>query len=147
MESRLIVKIESKPINNPLYGKLSNTVCITEICEMEKFEVEMPDFSSVELTFSVKDDKYTVNANAVAFGLTSVERTFVLFFCDTQHRVFEFDVYEDNEYFETKKKALEYIAERLKVSSITMEEIEEWNKKHEGVDDNFIVFNEYQIVD
>ena len=24
---------------------------------MEKFEVEMPDFSSVELTFSVKDDK------------------------------------------------------------------------------------------
>nr|WP_295405191.1 hypothetical protein [uncultured Prevotella sp.] len=98
MESKLIVKIESKPINNPLYGKHSNTVCITEICEMEKFEVEMPDFSSVELTFSVKDDKYTVNANAVAFGLTSVERTFVLFFCDTQHRVFEFDVYADKTY-------------------------------------------------
>ena len=57
MESKVIVKIESKPINNPLYGKLSNTVCITEICEMEKFEVEMPDFSSVELTFDVYEDK------------------------------------------------------------------------------------------
>lgn len=65
---------------------------------MEKFEVEMPDFSSVELTFSVKDDKYTVNANAEAFGLTSVERTFVLFFCDIQHRVFKFEVYEDKTY-------------------------------------------------
>ena len=74
---------------------------------------------------------------------------------DKEHKYFGYtcmihscvDGDENNEYFETKKKALEYIAERLKVSSITMEEIEEWNKKHEGVDDNFIVFNEYQIVD
>ncbi len=98
MESKVIVEIESKPINNLFYGKLNKTVCITDICKIEKLEVEKPDFSSVELIFFVNFDKYTVNANAEAFGLTSVERTFVLFFCDIQHRVFKFEVYEDKTY-------------------------------------------------
>ena len=74
---------------------------------------------------------------------------------DKEHKYFDYtcmihscvDGDEDYEYFKTKEKALEYIADSLKVSSITMKEIEEWNKKYEGVDDNYIVFNEYEIVD
>ena len=98
MEAKTIVKIEGKECYNPLYGKIKNSVCITETKVIEKHGIEMPDFSSVELTFSVKEEKYTMNANAEAFGLTSVERTFVLFFVDTHHRVFEFEVNEDKTY-------------------------------------------------
>lgn len=98
MEAKTIVKIEGKEYCNPFYGKVKDSVCITETKVVEKHDIEMPDFSSVELTFSVEKEKYTVNANAEAFELTSVERTSVLFFGDTHHRVFKFHVNEDKTY-------------------------------------------------
>lgn len=33
--------------------------------------------------------------------------------------------------FDTEEQALEYFAKRLKVSSLTMEEVDEWSEKHE----------------
>lgn len=63
MEAKTIVKIEGKEYYNPLYGKIKDSVCITETKVIEKHGIEMPDFSSVELTFSVKEEKYTMNYN------------------------------------------------------------------------------------
>lgn len=74
---------------------------------------------------------------------------------DREHKYFSYpciphsciDGKEELEYFDTEGQALEYIAKRLKISSITMEEIEKWNEKHEEDDDNFIYFYGYQIID
>lgn len=51
----------------------------------------------------------------------------------------------DYECFNTEKEALQYIAELLEVDSISMEQLETWQKYHENEDD-YLYFNEYKIV-
>ena len=51
----------------------------------------------------------------------------------------------DYECFNTEKEALHYIAELLEVDSISMEQLETWQKYHENEDD-YLYFNEYKIV-
>ena len=52
------------------------------------------------------------------------------------------DEFED---FKTKKEAMQYVASRLSLNSISLEEIKEWNEKHE-IDDDYISLHEYKFV-
>lgn len=52
---------------------------------------------------------------------------------------------DEFEYFKTEAEALQYIAGRLNRNSISVEEIKEWNEKHE-LDDDYISLHEYEIV-
>ena len=47
--------------------------------------------------------------------------------------------------FKTKKEAMQYVASRLSLNSISLEEIKEWNEKHE-IDDDYISLHEYKFV-
>lgn len=53
------------------------------------------------------------------------------------------DGFED---FKTEAEALQYVAKLLKCSSISLEEIEDWNEEHE-LDDDYISFREYKKVE
>ena len=53
---------------------------------------------------------------------------------------------DDVEYFSSKDKLLAYVAKTLGVSSITEEEIEEWNEEHEDEDDHINIYD-FEIVD
>ena len=49
------------------------------------------------------------------------------------------------EYFDTKEQALSYVARRMGVETVTLEEIDKWNDDHyEG--DDYIYFHEYELV-
>lgn len=49
------------------------------------------------------------------------------------------------EYFDTKEQALSYVARRMRVETVTLEEIDKWNDDHyEG--DDYIYFHEYELV-
>ena len=49
------------------------------------------------------------------------------------------------EYFNTEQEALQHIANRLELDSITIEQLAVWQENHEDEDD-YICFNEYKIV-
>lgn len=49
------------------------------------------------------------------------------------------------EYFNTEQEALQYIAERLELDSITTEQLATWQECHVNGDD-YMNFNQYQIV-
>lgn len=53
------------------------------------------------------------------------------------------DEFED---FKTEAEALQYVAKLLKCSSISLEEIEDWNEEHE-LNDDYISFREYKKVE
>lgn len=40
---------------------------------------------------------------------------------------------------------MQYVASRLSLNSISLEEIKEWNEKHE-IDDDYISLHEYKFV-
>lgn len=52
------------------------------------------------------------------------------------------DEFED---FKTENDAMQYVASRLNLSSISLEEIKEWNEEHE-LDDDYISLHEYKFV-
>lgn len=52
---------------------------------------------------------------------------------------------EGCEDFKTEKEAMQYVASRLNRNSISVEEIKEWNEKHE-LDDDYISLHEYKFV-
>ena len=74
---------------------------------------------------------------------------------DREHKYFSYpcilhscvDDKMDLECFDTEEQALEYFAKRLKVSSLTMEEVDEWSEKHEDDEKNYVYFNGYEIID
>ena len=49
------------------------------------------------------------------------------------------------EYFNTEQEALQYIAERLELDSITTEQLATWQECHVNGDD-YMNFNQYKIV-
>ena len=98
MESKVVLKIENEPTNNPFFCKTKKVVCITDIFEWEKYDCNKPNFAHVKLTFSLKKQKFTVDADAECFDEQAEPNTFSLFFSDNDERVFEFTVMNDETY-------------------------------------------------
>ena len=55
------------------------------------------------------------------------------------------DGVDEWEYFNTSEEALQYIANRLEIDSLTISQLETWQENHVNEDD-YICFNEYKIV-
>lgn len=72
---------------------------------------------------------------------------------DTEGKYFAFRFIVDScvdgeneiEEFKSEKEALAYVANRLKCDSVTIEEIDLWNREHE-YDDDYIDVHEFKIV-